>query len=338
MSRRSSPAPKPLKPNDLHPREVRRFDPNRVVIPEGRRPLNETVVAELVESIGRFGLLSPIAVRMFDEMAVPNQGLRFNVPVLVVGRHRLEACKRLGLDSVDGIVFDGDETEARLAEISENLHRAELSVQERADHIAEWVRLTGEKAVGASCATSLKDGRKAGPQHRPSGINAAVRELGIDRTEAQRSLKIASIPESARTAADAAGLVSQAARLEIAKAPDPLAKVEEIAVRKATAAEQPRKIRVRIETTETKICAPHYIPDPRVPSNPDRDKVITALNHAKSSLRPARDAAGRLGKGAHIDALLTNIDDNLESFMTKEDDDGARSILDRAQGPKDTRH
>lgn len=37
--------------------------------------------------------------------------------------------------------------DARLWEIAENLHRAELTVQERAEHIAEWVRLTGEKVA-----------------------------------------------------------------------------------------------------------------------------------------------------------------------------------------------
>jgi hypothetical protein len=44
---------------------------------------------------------------------------------------------------------------------------------------------------GADCAGSLSDGRKAGPQHKPSGINAATRELGIERTKAQRAVKVA---------------------------------------------------------------------------------------------------------------------------------------------------
>lgn len=35
----------------------------------------------------------------------------------------------------------------------------------------------------------------------PSGINAAVRNPGIDRTEAQRSIKIASIAPEAKQAA-----------------------------------------------------------------------------------------------------------------------------------------
>lgn len=64
--------------------------------------------------------------------------------------------------------------------------------------IAEWVALTGEKTAGASCADSLHDGRKAGPQHQQRGINAATRELGIDRTQAQRAVKIASITPEAK--------------------------------------------------------------------------------------------------------------------------------------------
>lgn len=48
-------------------------------------------------------------------------------------------------------------------------------MQERADQIAEWVRLTKVKAQDAPL-------RARG--HEDQGIDAAVRELGIDRTEA----------------------------------------------------------------------------------------------------------------------------------------------------------
>jgi ParB family chromosome partitioning protein len=75
--------------------------------------------------------------------------------------------------------------EARKAEIAENLHRAELTVQERADHIAEWVRLT---EVSAQVAPKPQGGR---PE---SGVRAAARELGVERTEAHRAVKIASPP------------------------------------------------------------------------------------------------------------------------------------------------
>jgi hypothetical protein len=75
----------------------------------------------------------------------------------------------------------------RLWEIAENLHRSELTVLERSEHIAEWVRLTENK--GAQVAqVSAKGGRGI-----EGGLSAATRELGIDRTEAQRSAKIDSL-------------------------------------------------------------------------------------------------------------------------------------------------
>ncbi len=112
---------------------------------------------------------------------------------------------------IPAIICDGDEAQQRLWEIAENLHRAELTVQERANHIAEWVRLTGD-ASGATCATKPGAG-----QGSKGGIRAAVRELGIDRTEAQRSVKIASVPDEVKKAAREAGIDdNQAALLRVA--------------------------------------------------------------------------------------------------------------------------
>ena len=94
-------------------------------------------------------------------------------------------------------------------------------MQERADHIAEWVALTN--LSGATCATKPGAGR-----HSIGGVRAAIRDLGIDRTEAQRAVKIAGISNEARQAADDAGLTTQTARLQIANAPDQVAKVADL--------------------------------------------------------------------------------------------------------------
>jgi ParB family chromosome partitioning protein len=73
---------------------------------------------------------------------------------------------------------------------------------ERDEHIAEWVRLTEEKGKLAQLApVSPKGGRG-----NEGGINAAVRELGIDRTQAQRAVKIAGISDEAKAAAREAGV------------------------------------------------------------------------------------------------------------------------------------
>jgi hypothetical protein len=86
------------------------------------RPLNAEKVAELAESIAQVGLLQPIGVR-------PDG-------TLVYGYHRLEACKQLGWTEIPAVVVDGDDSHAELAEISENLIRNELTLLERAEHLA----------------------------------------------------------------------------------------------------------------------------------------------------------------------------------------------------------
>ena len=45
----------------------------------------------------------------------------FYVPVLVVGRHRLEAVRGLGLAEIDCFVHDEDDLAAQLWEVDENL-------------------------------------------------------------------------------------------------------------------------------------------------------------------------------------------------------------------------
>ena len=188
---------------------------------DNRRGVNDGAVTRLMESIVRLGLRVPLAVRTVPEFDIPGEGLVSNVRLLVAGAHRLEACRRLGWEEVP-VVEISDETDARLWEIAENLHRAELSVQERADHIAEWMRLTGERIV-ASC-----DSSKPGPK---GVLRAAARDLGIGKDEASRSVRIAGITTEAREAADQAGLNTQAARLEIARAEPEhqVAKVTEMA-------------------------------------------------------------------------------------------------------------
>jgi ParB family chromosome partitioning protein len=86
------------------------------------RPLDDAKVAELAESIAQVGLLQPIGVR-------PDG-------TLVYGYHRLEACKQLGWTEIPAVVVDGDDSHAELAEITENLIRNELTLLERAEHLA----------------------------------------------------------------------------------------------------------------------------------------------------------------------------------------------------------
>ena len=72
--------------------------------------------------------------------------------------------------------------DAWLWEIAENLHRAEMTVQERADHIAEWVKLVEEKVRQLA---ALAEGVQPKDQGRLDGMGEAsnsVARTGCART------------------------------------------------------------------------------------------------------------------------------------------------------------
>jgi ParB/RepB/Spo0J family partition protein len=96
---------------------------------ERLRALRPDVVDQLKESMRTQGLLQPIVVRPRGEM-----GGYF----LVAGEHRLEAAKGLEWEAIGATVIeDLDADHALLAEIDENLVRADLGPAERALHTAK---------------------------------------------------------------------------------------------------------------------------------------------------------------------------------------------------------
>ena len=152
-----------------------------VTVPDGRRNVDPAAVDRLVESISAIGLQQPISVWAPDA----------NTAVLVAGRHRFEACKRLDWFEIPAVFVDMDERARRMWEISENLHRAELSTLERDEQVAEWIRL--------AAVVSPQDVAKPG---RPeSGTRMAAREIGVGREDARRAEKVASLPDEAKEAA-----------------------------------------------------------------------------------------------------------------------------------------
>lgn len=101
---------------------------------DGARPLVEPAIAALAESIERLGLLQPVIVQ---ETKILRGGIFVGGYRLIAGRHRVEACRRLGWQTIDAIEL-GDEVgylEKELIEIDENLCRAELTPAQRASAI-----------------------------------------------------------------------------------------------------------------------------------------------------------------------------------------------------------
>lgn len=199
--------------------KITRIGIDDVIVMPGRRPLDENGVHALMQSLQNIGLQQPITVRYVDTLQHPTEGEIVSAYVLVSGGHRLEAAKRLNWPEVPCVVVRGSDVDARLIEIAENLHRAELTTIERSEQVAEWIELTEEKAVSAQLEPKLSARGRDGEGRPESGIKAAARELAIDRNEAQRAVKIAGITDEAKEAARAAGLDdNQSVLLKIARA------------------------------------------------------------------------------------------------------------------------
>jgi uncharacterized ParB-like nuclease family protein len=188
-----------------------------ILIGEGRRAVNDTAVKRLAASIDEIGLRHPITVRKKGEQYL-----------LIAGRHRLEACRKLGREHVPAIIVSMSNGDARKWEIAENLHRADLSKLERDELVAEWINLT---EVSSQSERKPQGGRPEG------GLEAAARELGVERNDAHRAVRVASISEEAKDAARDAGLDdNRSALLKVAAAPaaQQTAVVRELAERRAS--------------------------------------------------------------------------------------------------------
>jgi ParB family chromosome partitioning protein len=190
------------------------------------RQLDLDKIDQLAASIQEIGLQHPITVRRIS-VHQEETGAQTDTYVLVAGLHRYKAVASLGHKDIAVVEFDGDEIDARLWEISENLHRAELTKLERNEHIDEWRRLIQEKKA-------VQLAPPGGEQPTDRAIRATARELGIEKTAVIRATKIANIAPEAKAAAREAGFDNnQKMLLQIAEAgedvEEQLARVHQLA-------------------------------------------------------------------------------------------------------------
>jgi ParB family chromosome partitioning protein len=132
-------------------------------------------VEDLVESIKKIGLRTPLTIKRVGLMKLH----------LITGLHRLEAAKSLGWTTVPCVSIKGGPVVARLWEISENLHRAELTVLEENELIIEWRKLTG-----AGEAVSAQNGQKVGLGRPKGGLSEAARQLPGKGTQTAKRKKL----------------------------------------------------------------------------------------------------------------------------------------------------
>lgn len=144
-------------------------------------------VTELAESIERVGLLQPVTVTEGN--------------LLVFGRHRIEAVKLLGWADIDATVVTLDELDRELAEIDENLIRNELTVLERAEHLARRKELYEARHPDTKQHVAGGKKRHGSASDKMSFADDAARGLGTTPRTVQRDVKIAtSLPKPIRDA------------------------------------------------------------------------------------------------------------------------------------------
>lgn len=179
-----------------------------IVIAPGHRRINQAKVKELAVSIQTIGLKTPITVRRGPDGSF----------ILVAGRHRIEACRKLGQSQIEATAVGDDELDADLWETAENLHRAELTAVQHTVAQAEWVKLVAKKIKRDQKVNFRQVGGNPGPG-RPTkdGVTAAAKKLGVAETSARRAINIAdNLTDAARREAEQLGLDNNQRALEAA--------------------------------------------------------------------------------------------------------------------------
>lgn len=158
-----------------------------------RKTLDTSKVDALADSIATLGLLQPIVVT--------------HAGALVAGRHRLEACRKLGLAWIDvNVVPEGtDALTVELAEIDENLVRNELTAMEQGEHLARRKAIYEELYPETKHGGDRKsDGAKSKRQDDvlvPAFAQDAAAKTGKSERTVQRAVHVAEhIPEPVRDA------------------------------------------------------------------------------------------------------------------------------------------
>ncbi len=170
------------------------------------RPLDGEAVKRLAASMGAIGLRSPITVRVVDDYVTADGEVCDGVPVLVAGHHRLAAAKSLGWTHIDCVDVDDDEISAELWELAENLHRLDLTKEQRDEHIRRYAELLQSRQ-----SVAIESKRDDGRGHRSKGVASQVAEqTGLSVRTVQRALNPA--PSSAEPPKEVFDVHEQARR------------------------------------------------------------------------------------------------------------------------------
>lgn len=161
-----------------------------IEIGERHRALSEDAVNRIAASMDAIGLRSPITVRVVNDYVLTDGEICDGVPILVAGAHRLAAAKQLGWEHIDCIDADDDEITAELWEIAENLHRCDLTKEQRDTHIRRYAELLTERAeqIQVTQNAAPEIGYKQPPPQKKGIPRQIAEETGLSVDTVRRAL------------------------------------------------------------------------------------------------------------------------------------------------------
>jgi ParB-like chromosome segregation protein Spo0J len=111
---------------------------------------------------------------------------------LVAGRHRLAAAIRLGWDEIDAnfLPTDTDEIDRQILEIVENVHRHDLSKEQRDQHLRRYAELLEAKeAKERERQATVHNGQKVKVGHNPEKTASKIaKATGLSRQTVARAI------------------------------------------------------------------------------------------------------------------------------------------------------
>lgn len=148
-----------------------------------RRQFDQAALAELADSIQRYGILQPLTVRR----AGPG-GFE-----LVAGERRLRAAKMAGLKHVPCIFVNVDERDSGLLALVENLQRRDLDYIEEAEGLRSLIRAYGlsqEEAARCISKSQSAVANKLRLLKLSPDILFTLREQGLSERHARALLRL----------------------------------------------------------------------------------------------------------------------------------------------------
>jgi ParB/RepB/Spo0J family partition protein len=216
-----------------------------IAVAERLRTIRPDTVDALAQSMTDQGQLQPIIVRSRKDGGY----------WLVAGLHRLEAAKKLEWTEINCTVFGEMEAdEAELAEIDENLVRADLSPAERALHIGKrkalHEKVHGKAKANSACAANKKMGRDVNAKSAVTFTKKTAKKTRQSerkvQLEAHRAEKVVVLADIVGTSLDKGAEIDALAKLPVekqrslAEAAKRGEKVSAVRARKACGPEAPK--------------------------------------------------------------------------------------------------